>query len=76
MTCARRGLDHDQLLLRNLARGPQENAAGLIHAGNLRMRLGEPPKIGGQRFFIALHLFADEHQIDLQSAQMPKRVRN
>src|SRR5687767_15633467 len=33
---ARGGLDYDQLFFRNLDGGPQENAAGLIHTGNLR----------------------------------------
>ena len=39
------------------------------------MSFGQPPQMIGQRFFVARNFFADQHQIDFQSAQMPEGVR-
>ena len=71
---ARRGHDHGEFVLGNLLRRAQKNATGLIHAGDLRVGFREPPQLRGERFLVALRLLADEHEIDLQPAQMPERV--
>jgi hypothetical protein len=46
----------------------------LVDAGKLRMSFGQPPQMIGQRFVVDRNLFADQHQIHFQSAQMPKGV--
>ena len=71
----RGGLKQDELFLGNLARRAQEYPAGLIHTGQLGVGFGEPAQMGGERLLIAVHLFADQYQIDLQSAEMPESVR-
>ncbi len=47
----------------------------MIHAGQVRLRFNELAQLGGQRFFVARRFLAHQHQIGLQSAQMPEGVR-
>ena len=41
----------------------------------MRLRFNEPAQIGGQRFFVAGQFLVHQHEIGLQSTQMPKGVR-
>ena len=68
--CSR--LKCDQLLFRNFCRRAEIYAAGLIDAGQVRLRFGEPAQIISQWFVVTRHFLAHQDEIDLQAAQMPE----
>src|SRR5213078_5079704 len=57
------------------SRRAEINAAGLIHASQVRLRFGEPAQLAGQRFVVARRFLAHEHEIDLQATQIPEGMR-
>src|SRR5207253_1553349 len=70
----RGGLQCDQFFLGNFSGRAEINASGLIYSSQVRLCFNEPAQSGGQRFFVAGQFLAHQHEIGLQSTQMPEGV--
>src|SRR4029453_4443303 len=68
--CSR--LKCEQLFFRNFCCRAEIDAAGLIDAGQVRLRFGEPAQIPSQWFLVTRPFLAHQDEIDLQAAQMPE----